>query len=98
MIVISYYYLLYELKCFIEISTTEKNRISTREDLWYFRVFEITVSHLFVALTREVSSLLLQARSILLIQEIPVFSTYLIVELIFENSQFCFKIQSFSTC
>ena len=41
--------------------------------------------------------LLLQARYILIIQEIPAFSIYLIVELIFENSQFGFKVLRFST-
>ena len=41
--------------------------------------------------------LLLQARCILIIQEIPAFSIYLIVQRIFENSQFGFKVQTFST-
>ena len=41
--------------------------------------------------------LLLQARYILIIQEILAFSIYLIVEIIFENSQFGFKVLSFST-
>ena len=41
--------------------------------------------------------LLLQARYILIIQEIPAFSIYLIVEIIFENSQFGFRVLSFST-
>ena len=41
--------------------------------------------------------LLLQARYILIIQEIPAFSIYLIVEIIFENSQFGFKVLSFPT-
>ena len=41
--------------------------------------------------------LLLQARSILIIQEIPDFSIYLIVKLTFENSQFRSKFLSFST-
>ena len=40
---------------------------------------------------------LLQARYILIIQDIPAFSIYLIVELIFENSQFGFKVLGFST-
>ena len=44
-----------------------------------------------------VISLLLQARYILIIQEIPTFSICLIVELIFENSQFGFKVLRFST-
>ena len=39
--------------------------------------------------------LLLQARYILIIQEILAFSVYLIVDLIFENSQFGFKVLSF---
>ena len=41
--------------------------------------------------------LLLKARYILIIQEIPAFSIYLIVELIFESSQFSFKVLRFST-
>ena len=41
--------------------------------------------------------LLLQARYILIIQEIPTFSIYLIVELIFENFQFGFKVLRFLT-
>ena len=40
--------------------------------------------------------LLLRARYILIIQEIPAFYIYPIVELIFENSQFGFKVLSFS--
>ena len=45
----------------------------------------------------SVIRLLLQARYILTIQEISAFSIYLIVELIFENSQFGFKVLRFST-
>ena len=41
--------------------------------------------------------LLSQAKYILIIQEIPTFSIYLIVELIFESSQFGFKVLRFST-
>ena len=41
--------------------------------------------------------LLLQVKYILIKQEIPTFSIYLIVELIFENSQFGFKVLRFST-
>ena len=41
--------------------------------------------------------LLLQTTYILIIQEIPVFSIHLIVEVNFENSQFGCKILSFST-
>ena len=41
--------------------------------------------------------LLLKARYIIIIQEIPAFFIYLIVDLIFENSQFGFKVPSFST-
>ena len=41
--------------------------------------------------------LVLQARYILIIQEILAFSIYFIVEIIFENSQFGFKVLSFST-
>ena len=41
--------------------------------------------------------LLLQARYILIIQEIQAFSIHLIVELIFENYQVGFKVLRFST-
>ena len=36
-------------------------------------------------------------KNVRVIQEIPAFSIYLIVELIFENSQFGFKVLRFST-